>query len=451
MKIKIPQPDLTKINFDKIDILFEDQYFSSKQWLSFVTRNNTPKYKSWKEIKKSTHIPRGMNAEEAFYFLTFFRKTASKQTPIKNKEGKYFIWEELSRFRFFFEGFAKDFGTHISKSDIFGEKKDLQRKKIFEGIIDESIASSQMEGAIITREEGRKLLKSGRTPKTNSEKMVCNNYKTILKIENDWKHISMSEGLLLKIQESLTTKTLKERDHEGRLRKDSDNIVVGNKFSGDVAFIPPKEKSMRKELLRLLDFANDELETNEYFGDLPKAILLHFWIAYLHPFCDGNGRTARAIFYWYLLRNNYPYIGFLPLSTRIRKSKTSYEKAFLLTEQDNSNLTYFFDYIIRQMELSIKDFEEYEKELTKKFQRNADIQRKNKNINKRQAELLEYFISHSESYTTCTRHQMYQSVSHMTARKDLLSLQEEGFLSSQKKGREVWFFPTKKIVDIFSS
>jgi hypothetical protein len=36
-----------------------------------------------------------------------------------------------------------------------------------------------------------------------------------------------------------------------------------------------------------------------------RAITLHFWLAYDHPFCDGNGRTARALFYWSMLKQGY--------------------------------------------------------------------------------------------------------------------------------------------------
>jgi len=58
-------------------------------------------------------------------------------------------------------------------------------------------------------------------------------------------------------------------------------------------------------MIKLIEFANDENITTGFIHPVIKAILLHFWIGYLHPFCDGNGRTARALFYWYLLKNDY--------------------------------------------------------------------------------------------------------------------------------------------------
>ncbi len=445
VQIKISSPNPKKINNKVISTFLNKNYFSSDEWTKFVKKQNNPKYKSWKEIQRSLTIPLKLRPEEAFKLLNIDRRASAKQTPICDKQGVPFVWEELSRFRFFCDDFAKNFGAYKTKNTLSDEKKDLQRKKIFEGTVEEAIASSQMEGAIITRKQGRELLRSKRKPKTNAEIMVFNNYRTIIRIENEWKHEKMSESLLIRIQESLTKNTLEKPQHEGQLRKDADNIVVGDKLQDRTAFVPPTEKQMKKQLIRLIDFANDELAHDEYFGDLPKAILLHFWIAYLHPFCDGNGRTARAIFYWYLLRNNYPYIGFLPISTRIKKSKNSYEQAFLLVEQDNNNLTYFFDYIIRQMKISIKDFQEYEERLEQEEQKNIEISKKCSNLNDRQIELLQYFLQHPNEYTTFGRHQSYQEVSHVTARKDLLALEEKNYLSSRKKGKHIFFSPTKKV------
>lgn len=45
-------------------------------------------------------------------------------------------------------------------------------------------------------------------------------------------------------------------------------------------------------------------------------------IAYMHPFVDGNGRTARALFYWYMLKSGYWLTEYLSISRVIAKSKS---------------------------------------------------------------------------------------------------------------------------------
>ena len=85
-----------------------------------------------------------------------------------------------------------------------------------------------------------------------------------------------------------------------------------------------------------------------------RAIILHFWLAYDHPFIDGNGRTARALFYWLMLRHGYWLFEFISISEIILKAPVQYGEAFLYTETDQNDLTYF---IIHQTEVIRKSMQ----------------------------------------------------------------------------------------------
>lgn len=449
MFIKIPQPDLSNIDDNKIKKILENDEFFNGLLVKF-SKCNSPQYQSWaKRIRYKKDIPGNLNPEEFFKVLQFIRKISAKDSPVKQENGRNFTWQELDRFQKFFHQFSKDFGAR-KNTQLSEIKTEIKRKKNYEGIIEEAIASSQIEGATVTREQGRKLLKSNKKPTSIGEKMILNNYKTIQLIETKWKDEKMSIELLLKIQKALTADTLKEKNYEGRLRTKKDSIEVGNELTGEIAFIPPSEKFVQKELKQFVKFANEESPFDNFIWDLARAIILHFWLAYLHPFCDGNGRTARSVFYWYLLRKDFLYIGFLPISVRIRKSKNAYEKAFLLTEQDDNNLTYFFDYIIRQLELSIKDFYEFEKNQEEVQKQKLEVEDKfsELGLNQRQIELIYHFIKHPDEFTTLARHQQYQNITYVTARKDLFGLEEIGFLQTKKKGKTIHFYPTIKIREV---
>lgn len=58
-----------------------------------------------------------------------------------------------------------------------------------------------------------------------------------------------------------------------------------------------------------------------------RAILLHFWLAYDHPFEDGNGRTARSLFYWYMRTQGYWLVEYLLISNILRKAPAQYTRA----------------------------------------------------------------------------------------------------------------------------
>ena len=108
--------------------------------------------------------------------------------------------------------------------------------------------------------------------------------------------------LLLKLHLLITKETLESPDDEGRFRNPNDNFSVVTNY-GELLFTPPKAEEIENRLKALIDFAN---ETNDkpFIHPVIKAIILHFWMAYIHPFIDGNGRMARTLFYWYMLKKN---------------------------------------------------------------------------------------------------------------------------------------------------
>lgn len=135
--------------------------------------------------------------------------------------------------------------------------------------------------------------------RTKSEQMIINNYRVMRKIEEEYQSQPLSMYLLQNLQSQLTEKkTLDEQYNPGELRKDSDEIVVY--YDKKIAHIPPKADFVKSELERLITYANDDAD---FVHPVIKAIQLHFWIGYLHPFPDGNGRLARSIFYWYLFKH----------------------------------------------------------------------------------------------------------------------------------------------------
>jgi Fic family protein len=59
---------------------------------------------------------------------------------------------------------------------------------------------------------------------------------------------------------------------------------------------PPPAAELPARLEAMCDFANSKTP-DTFIHPVVRGIFLHFWLAYDHPFVDGNGRTARALFY----------------------------------------------------------------------------------------------------------------------------------------------------------
>ncbi len=110
---------------------------------------------------------------------------------------------------------------------------------------------------------------------------------------------------------------------------------------------------------KLIQFSNDEPENATFIHPVIKAIIIHFWIGYLHPFTDGNGRLARLLFYWYLIKEGYWAFVYLPISKAIKLSPKQYSMAYIYSEQDDNDMTYFIDYNIKKIKLAVREFKKY--------------------------------------------------------------------------------------------
>ena len=227
---------------------------------------------------------------------------------------------------------------------------------LISSIMEEAIASSQMEGASTTRRIAKDMLRKQLKPINKSQQMIVNNYDTITKISNDFnKDFSIED--LLDIHRSISKSTLENSDDEGVFRK-NDDIYVVDSITGSVAHTPPSYNEIIDMVGDLCEFANNDNNDN-FIHPIIKGIIIHFMLAYIHPFVDGNGRTARSLFYWYMIKKGYWLTEYLSISRIIYTNKKSYEKAFLYTENDDNDLSYFIQYHLNVMKKAFEELKKY--------------------------------------------------------------------------------------------
>ena len=337
--------------------------------------------------------------------------------------GNYkFIFKTTNYIQQLLHEFDMNFGGTISGSTTISEKN--KQYYLLSSIMEEAIASSQMEGANTTRKVAKEMLRKQIKPKDKSQQMIYNNYNTI-RFLAEQKDKDLTPALLLEIHKRITEKTLDNSEDEGSFRKDN-NIYVANGITGEVAHEPPSFEQIQIIIQQLCDFANkDEV----FIHPIIKAIIIHFMISFLHPFVDGNGRTARSLFYWYMLKKGYWMTEFLSISRIIYKKKGLYEKAFLYTEHDDFDLGYFIQY---NMNVLKEAFEELKIYLERKSaENNALLEFKNiKGINERQAHILKMIQEKPGSIFECKNLINILGVSIKTVRSDLEGLVKLGFMTT---------------------
>lgn len=313
-------------------------------------------------------------------------------------------------------------GSWGNNSIIPGENKE---QYLISSLMEEAISSSQMEGAMTTRKVAKDMLRKNITPRSRSEQMIYNNYNSIRFIV-EHKNESLTSELLLKVHSLMTYKTLEDPRDEGRFRTD-DEVVVENGITHEVVHTPPPHEDIPNFAEELCIFFNGD-KSKSFIHPIVKAIIIHFMVAYVHPFVDGNGRTARALFYWYMLKNGYWLTEYLSISRIIYRSKASYEKSYLYTEKDDNDMSYFIAYNLRVLDLAFKELKLYiERKIKQK--KNAINYLKSGGINERQAAILSLIDNEPHAILTVKEVQNRFSVSHPTAKSDLQELVNKGFLN----------------------
>lgn len=296
---------------------------------------------------------------------------------------------------------------------------------LISSIMEEAIASSQMEGASTTRRIAKDMLRKQLKPTNKSQQMIVNNYETINRISKGSKEDFSVEGLL-DIHRSISSKTLDNPEDEGVFRK-RDDIFVVDGITGFVAHTPPSYTEIDEMINDLCEFANGDSHDN-FVHPIIKAIIIHFVLAYIHPFADGNGRTARSLFYWYMIKKGYWLTEYLSISRIIYTNKKAYEKAFQYTENDGNDLSYFVQYHLDVMK---KAFEELKKYLQRKIDEQQNLLRfvGISNINERQRYVLRIISESKRTMFTPKELATQFDISPKSARTDLQDLVEMGYLS----------------------
>ena len=448
MYYKLKKPNISKIEEKNLIKTLFGNTKNKEIVFEFIKKTFEPEYIYWDIAQHKEPTPKDITKEELWKLVKIIRESQSIKSQIKNKDGQNFKWLKLPYLEEFFHELDMNTGGELFV-DKNGVNKANKQKLITRGIMDEAIASSQLEGAATSRQAAKKMLREGRKPTNRSEQMIVNSYNSMKEIEENYKDKKMNMDLILELHALITKDTLDSQNEKPRMRKAPEPVFVTDTTRDVIYHEAPNIEFVRNELERLIKFANDEYENEPFIHPIIKAIMLHFWMGYLHPFTDGNGRLARLLFYWYLIKKGYWAFVYLPISKIIKKSPKQYIMSYVYSEQDDNDMTYFLDYNIRKIKLAVKDFEEYlERQSSKNVQMKKKCDTKYK-LNIRQVQLLQYLHGDPDGRTSLTAHMNINQVAKMTASKDLKDLARKGFLVIDKQGRNVYYFGTKKIKELF--
>lgn len=327
----------------------------------------------------------------------------------------------------------------IAMPEVVTDGDQARQHYLVNSLMEEAIRSSQLEGAATSRRVAKEMLRSGREPRDRSERMIRNNFAALAYMREEM-GTRLTPGDVVELQRILTDGTLDDPDESGRLQVPAEErVVVVDRHSDKVLHRPPPAELLPERLERLCAFANGELDSTVFIHPVVRAILLHFWLAYDHPFADGNGRTARALFYWAMRTNGYWLTEYLSISRIIRDAPSQYTRSFLLTENDSGDTTYFILAQLRVIERALDEMKSYLARKVAEVREVETLMRGSDGLNPRQLGLLSDALRNPDRIYTFGGHAAIHSVTHETARNDLRTLASRALLDGRQYGRR-WRF-----------
>ena len=377
-------------------------------------------YLYWDKIKYQK-TPQNIQPEIIWTLTKLSRALNAKKISFGNHRFSYNLTDLIQKG---LHEFDLNIGGNLGTKSIVPEED--KKRYLISSIMEEAIASSQIEGAVTTRKQAKELLRKNTRPRNKSEQMIVNNYLTIKHI-SDIQHEPITLERLLEIHQLITHQTLDDPTDEGVYRNNNEINVV-DVIDGEIVHTPPDFNEVPILMDELFNFFNNN-DAEQFIHPIIKGCIIHFMIGYIHPFVDGNGRTARALFYWYLLKNGYWLTEYLSISRLIIKSKTQYAQAFIYSEIDDNDLTYFIQYKIKTMQLAYASLREYIQQKINEKRQLINFQ-KIKGINERQALIIKWLYEEPDILFSVKEIENRFNISNQTARTDLTELENRGYLDT---------------------
>lgn len=392
-------------------------------------------YEHWDHLR---HLapPSGLDVEQWWLGIKLARHALRKDLPLHDKAGAPFgvsMSDSIQRRLFHV---ARDAAGALQGADVIPSGA-MQQHYLVRSLMEEAMTSSQLEGAATTTLVAKEMLRSGRPPRDHGERMIVNNYLTMHELKR-WLGEPLTPDTVFAIHRMLTDGTLKDAGASGRFRTSEEDIVVQDE-SGNILHVPPAAAELPRRLQALCDFANQDDATDGFIHPVVRAILVHFMIGYDHPFVDGNGRTARALFYWSMLRSGFWMTEYFSISSILKQAPAQYTRSYLHTESDDGDATYF---VSHQLDVLLKAIDGVHAYIARKQRARHEAEvllkpgsRLARRINQRQRALLLNALKHPAKAFTIAVHQRAHDIAYGTARSDLLGLMKAKLMRRHEQGK----------------
>ncbi len=293
-------------------------------------------------------------------------------------------------------------------------------------------ASTAIEGNPLTLEEVSQLAQGRKVMATRkAEQEVLNYLKVLENIEKYQEQGKITGKIILKLHKDVTRETLDNLGHEGRYREFQ--VYVGNRITGKVVFMPPPPGEVPELMNEFIEWVNSTDSKN--LDPVIVAGLSHYEFVRIHPFVDGNGRTARALATLILNLRDFDIKKFFAMDDYYDSDRTAYYNALKSVDQKTLDLTQWLEYFTDGVLLSISKIKE--KVLQLSIEKHKKAARGQVALTERQTKIVEHIISNGR-ITSGDIQNMFK-ISRPAAYKEIKKLIELNLIESKGTGKAIYY------------
>lgn len=443
MKTPVPPPCRLSELRERIlkRLLDADEEQRSRLVTALAVGEEDPEYHPWEYFFRTEPVPEGLTRDEWWCAVRGVRAATARPTPFTMADGTRFTFNLPDVLLSLNEEITSQARGQVGLPGPVANPTTRDRY-LLNSLYEEAITSSQMEGASTTRRDAKKMLREKRSPLTRSEKMILNNYRALEYVRSH-QDGRLTPELILEVHRIVTEGTLDNPKEAGRMQEDGEERIriCGNETDDQVLHVPPPASQLPERMQRICDFVNGTNEyATQYVPPLVKALIVHFMMGYDHYFVDGNGRTARVIAQWVMLREGFFLMDFVPVSRLLRQATAQYARSFLYVEQDEGDLTYFLIWHARIILRAIRELGEYLARKSEEWGQAARLLRTT-SLNNRQIGVIEDALRDPSLMVSAATHASRYRVATQTAHTDLRGLEEAGYLRRNRRGRHFEWYP----------
>jgi Fic family protein len=295
-----------------------------------------------------------------------------------------------------------------------------------QALILESHYSTHIEGTALSLDQAKDILagKAVRGVDINDKRELLN-YKRAMDFISRYlgKEDPVTEGLIRELHKLLVKGVRGDKAEPGQYRKVQNYVV--NSRTREVIYTPPSALEVPHLMRELVEWLN----TQEELSPVLIAGVAQFQFVHIHPFLDGNGRTARLLSTLILYKTGYDFKRLFTISEYYDKDRPAYYQAIQSVRQKDMHMTGWLEYFVEGLQSQMAEIQQKGKQLIKQDEKFQKIRKNGLSI--RQEKAIKHIFHCGK--ITANEYQKVAACIRRTAQRDLDKLVKRGIIKAVAK------------------